>query len=267
MEQLIQICKEALHRAHTAIASLGEAGVSEVHDEHVVDIATKGDRSVSEELISFFKGKGIPAVLESEESGTVELTKNPKYRICFDDIDGTDNYHRGRTVLPYCTVVTILGSINPYFEDVLVAGIIEHNSGHLWHAVKNEGCYLDDVKVKTSGNKTLNRRTLVIIDHYIAGEDISKFLKIYPVSWVKDFGTAAFHLAGISSGLFDAYLSYFQKAHELGAGYRLIKEARGFLEDWSGKPLDKVKYDFNAKYPVVAASTEELGKMLLSKLK
>lgn len=266
MEQLTQICKDALYKAHSVLDTLSDRGIHEVHDEHVTDISTQGDMAVSEALTRFFKEQRIPAVLYSEESGRTELTRNPKYTITVDDIDGTDNYQRGRVILPYCTVVTIFDSPKPNFENVLISGIIEHNSKKLWHAVRDNGCYLDGSRVNTSGRKSLDRRTLVIIDHYIGGENISKFLKIYPVSWVKDFGSAAFHLAGVSNGLFDAYLSPSQKAHELGAGYLLIKEAGGFLTDWNGSSLDKTRYDFGGKYQIVAASTEELGKVLLSKL-
>ena len=265
-DKLAELSIGAMHKAHNILKTMGEKGVSEVHDKHVTDISTQGDMAVSEALTRFFEEQKIPAVLYSEESGRTELTRNPKYTITFDDIDGTDNYHRGRGILPYCTVVTIFDSPEPDFENTLVTGILEHNSKKLWHAVRDRGCYLNDSRVNTSGRKTLDRRTLVIIDHYISGGDVSKFLKVYPESWVKDFGSAAFHLAGVSSGLFDAYLSPSQKAHELGAGYLLVKEAGGFLTDWNGNRLDRTRYDFNAKYPIVAASTQELGKILLSKL-
>lgn len=266
MKQLIQICKDALQKAHVTLNTLDDKGICEVHNEHVTDISTQGDMAVSEALIKFFKEQKIPAVLYSEESGRIEITKNPKYTITFDDIDGTGNYHRGKDILPYCTVVTIFDSPEPNFEDALISGIIEHNSKKLWHAIRGDGCYLNNAKVNTSGRKKLDRRTSVVIDHYGSGRDISKFLKIYPESWVKDFGSAAFHLAGVSSGLFDAYLCHSQKAHELGAGYLLVKEAGGFLTDLNGKSLDQIRYDFNNKYQVIAASSKELGKLLLSKM-
>ncbi len=265
-EQLTQICKNALYEAHTILNTLSEKGIHEIYDEHVTDISTKGDMAVSETLKNFFKKEKIPAILYSEESGKIQLTKNPKYTITFDDIDGTDNYHRGRKILPYCTVITIFDSTEPNFENALVTGILEHNSKDLWHAVRNKGCYLNNSKINTSNKTTLNRRTAIIIDHYTSSKNISKFLKIYPKSWVKDFGSAALHLAGVSSGLFDAYLSPSQKAHELGAGYLLIKEAGGHITDWDGKKLDKVKYNFNAKYPIITASTKQLGKTIIKTL-
>ncbi|MFH1182560.1 MAG: inositol monophosphatase family protein [Candidatus Woesearchaeota archaeon] len=260
------ICKEALMLARSVIEEAGSSGLKEVHDAHVVDISTEADMAVSDALMRFFREKKIPAVLFSEESGRLVLSDDPKYTITFDDIDGTDNYHRGRGILPYCTVITIFDSIELKFENAIAAGIIEHNSGRIWLASRGNGCCLDGAKVTTSGRTSLDRRALVIIDHYMGADNIRSLEAIYPSSWVKDFGSAAFHLAGVSSGLFDAYISPCQKAHELGAGYLLIKEAGGYLADWNGKPLDKLQYDFNAKYQIAAAATEKLGRQLLSKL-
>ncbi|UCB46439.1 MAG: hypothetical protein JSV25_03165 [Spirochaetota bacterium] len=238
-----------------------------MQSSHTTDITTEDDMAVSMKLIDLFKKQKIQAILYSEEAGEITILKNPQFTITFDDIDGTGNYHRGRGLLPYCTVVTIFDSINPLFENVLIAGIIEHNSGDIWHAVRNEGCFLNDRRVQTTGKNNLDRSALVIIDHYASHKDINKLLSIYSKSWVKDFGSAAFHMAGISSGMFDGYISYAQKAHELGAGYLLVKEAGGFLQDLYGNPLDELRYEFDRKYNIVAASTEKLGKILLTKLK
>lgn len=265
MKRLIQVCKDALHKSHEVINTLGDGGIIEVHDEYVTDISTKGDRVISNALIKFFRERKIPAVLYSEESGKIKLTENPKYTIVFDDIDGTDNYHRGRSILPFCTIITIFDSIKPNFEDSLVTGIIEHNSGRLWHAVRGQGCYLNGIKVTNSGKKTLDKRTLITVNHY--GERyIFEFIKIFQKAWIKDFGSAGIHLAGISSGIFDAFISTSQKGHELGAGYLLIKESKGFLSDVKGCTFDKKIYDFNANYQIIAASTKELGGILLSEL-
>lgn len=266
--EVVGICREALDKAHRVLDSLRDGGISEVRGEHVTDISTKGDLAVSRALTGFFRERGIPAVLFSEESGRIELVKKPEYAIAIDDIDGSDNYHRGRGLLPYCTVVCIFDSPKPRFRDALAAGVIEHNSGRIWHAVRDKGCFLNGRRVKTSGRKVLDRRTSVIIDHYMCKEYISGLLDLYPLSWVKDFGSTALHLAGVGSGMFDAFLAPpMHQAHEIGAGYLLIKEAGGFLSSWRGKPLDRERYDFFGRYSIVAASTQELGRALLSRIR
>lgn len=268
---LLEICKDALKLSHRIERRIGEEGRKEVHDEHVTDISTQADRMISRGLIKFFKSKKIPAVLYSEESGKLQLSKKPKLTITFDELDGTDNFYRGRGILPYCTVVTILNSVAPTFDDIIVAGIIEHNTSNIWLASKGNGCYFNDEKCRTSGRKTLDRRTLITTDHYLS--DVVKSSDIYPISWVKDFGCAALHFAGISggkpdgTGMFDAHISSKQKGHELGAAYLLIKEAGGCVMDWEGNSIGSKKYFFNSEYPIVAAATEVLAKKILKYVK
>jgi myo-inositol-1(or 4)-monophosphatase len=259
------LCRGGLAIAQQTLESLRYGGAVEVTD-HVTDISTVGDRAVSRSLIEFYRGCGLPAILYTEESGRLELAPNARYTIAIDDLDGTDNYFRGMNCLPFCTVITFFSSPEPTFHDALLAGILEHNSGQLWLAIRGSGCYLDGRRVMTSHRTVLDRRTLVTIDHYASSQDILRLSRIYPRSWVKDFGSSAFHLAGTSSGLFDAYLDTAQKAHELGAGYLLVTEAGGFIGDFQGVPLTRVQYDFGATYSVVAAASRELGEALISTL-
>jgi|TARA_Y100000310_G_scaffold167546_2_gene167413 myo-inositol-1(or 4)-monophosphatase len=259
-----EICISALLKARENLSSLGSEGTSEVYGERVVDISTKGDISVAEQIIEFLRANKFPANLYDEELGEVKITENPKGIIVLDDIDGTMNYHRGRGLLPHCTVLTFFDSLQPKFKDAFFAGVIEHNSGGLWYAVRDEGCFFNGNKIQTSGKKILDEKTFILIDHYKKVDP--RLSLLYEEGWVRDFGSAAFTLAGVSSGIFDAHIHPENKAHELGAGYLLIREAGGFLADWDGKSLDDQKYDFNAKYPIVAASTSELGIILLEKM-
>lgn len=264
--ELVALCRRALEVARSAVASLGDRGTVEVHGEHVVDISTRGDLAVSEALTRFFAENAPPAVLYSEESGRLELGRDPRLTIAFDDIDGTDNYHRGRELLPHCTVVTLFDSPTPDFGDALVAAVLEHRTGTTWEAVRGGGCRVNDRTAQPTTRTELDRRTLVIVDHYVTGRELPRLTPLYPEVWVKDYGSAALHLVGISSGLFDAYLAAGQKAHELGAGCLLIEEAGGCLTDWSGASLTGIPYDFGGRYPVVAAGNAGLHRALLERL-
>lgn len=75
MEQLTQICKDALYKAHNVLYALGDRGISEVHDEHVTDISTQGDMAVSKALTRFFEEQKFPAVLYSEENVVKKMGK------------------------------------------------------------------------------------------------------------------------------------------------------------------------------------------------
>jgi myo-inositol-1(or 4)-monophosphatase len=264
-DELLKFCREVLNLSHNLVKKVGEKSRKEVFDKHVTDISTEMDRLISSAIIDFFKMHKVPAIIYSEEKGRIELSKKPEVTIAFDDLDGTNNYFTGRGILPFCTVVTFFNSIGTKFSDAVVAGIIEHNSGSVWLASKGQGCFYKDKKCETSGKKELNKKSVVIIDHYMT--DVTKGIGLYKKVWVKDFGTAALHFAGVASGMFDAYVSSAQKAHELGAGFLMIKEAGGCVLDWHGKPIDGLKYDFNGKYPIVAACTEDFAKEILKVLR
>ena len=266
LDALTRICLDALDKSTITLAALGADGAAEIQADHVVDISTRGDMAVSRSLIDHFAATGLPARILSEEADPVVLAASPEYTLAFDDIDGTDNYHRGSGVLPHCTLVCLFDSPEPRYRDALVAGVIEHVSGRVWHAVRDRGCYLDGHPTQSSGRTPLDRRTAVIIDHYSSASDMARFGPIYPQSWVKDYGSSALHLAGVSSGMFDAYLGSAQKGHELGAGYLLIREAGGVVTDWSGRALGDLVYDFDGRLPIVAAATAELGAALLQAL-
>jgi myo-inositol-1(or 4)-monophosphatase len=263
---LLAVCREALLLAHKTLQRLGDIGLTEVHGAHVTDISTRGDLAVSAALTQYFSSRQLPAVLLSEESGRQVLHPQPRLTIAFDDIDGTDNYFRGRGLLPYCTVVTILDHPEPCFSHAAAAGIIEHNSGRLWLAARGQGCLADGVAACVSPRQHLDRRALLVVDHYSSANEIAAFQGLYGISWIKDFGASALHLAGVSSGLFDAYAGSAQKAHELAAGYLLIREAGGCVIDWNGNQLDQQPYVFEGRYPIVAAGTPALAEAVLGHL-
>jgi len=257
------ICIGALDKAHYTLERLGDSGIKESEKEG--ERLTRGDLKVSENIIKFLKWKKIPGILYTEESGKIELSNNPRYIITLDDIDGTENYFRGRKILPYCTAMAIFDSMIPRFKDVVAAGIIEHSTNTSWYAIRNVGTFCNGSRVAVPEVEKLDKKTTIVIDNYYEA-NVKKFSEILRESWIRDHGSSAFHLAGVSSGLFNAFLSVSQKAHELAPGYLLLKEANVFLSDLNGKPLDTIPYSFDHKYPIIAASTEKFGRKILSLL-
>ncbi len=265
-----QLVLDILRLARETEGNLGEAGRQEVYGPGVVDISTRSDLAVSEAVLAYLKRQNIPGIFLDEEMikerGPIHLTASPKYTIAFDDLDGTDNHKRGRGKLPVVSIITIFDSLKPRYRDALAAGIIDVRDGNVWFAERGKGLvYIENGVEKpahTSGREVLDRKTLVCLDHY-GSEDPSRFSKLYPHAWVKDFGAAGFHFAGVASGMFDAFVNLKNKAHETGSGYLLVKEGGGWFADLDGNPYDHKTYDFNSKEPVISAATEKLGRRIL----
>lgn len=268
---LANMVQAALRLATATIASQGADATREVRDERSTDISTRGDRAVSSALIEFFGRQSIPMVLLSEESGRIDIAPDPKFLVAFDDIDGTDNFFRGRDLLPYCTVVAVFEGAHPKYKDVLAAGIVEHRSGKLWLAERGKGMVVrspgaGEAAAYASSRRALDRRSLVVVDQYSAKERIGELSRLTSLAWLKDFGSSALHLAGVASGIFDAFVNLRHKAHELGAGYLLIKEAGGTIVDVDGRPLDDASYEFEDLKGIVAAGTTEMADCILESL-
>ncbi len=278
LQPLEGYCKKVLSRAHMTLRRLGDKGREEVKDEKVYDISTRADREISREVKQILVADRFPAVFCDEEEGVERLVDSPQYTVVLDDIDGTNNYNRGKGTIPYCTSVAIfdkpLGSCA--YKDVVAAGVIEHNSSLIWLAVRNWGCR--EYKptglrlnrfdlcgsVRTSGKKEVDRKTVVAVEGYESRRQIKRFEDIFENAWVKDFGTSALELAGVACGMFDAFIHPLHKKDELPAGYLLIKEAGGCITDFAGKPIDDNHYIYedSARQNVIAAATPELGKAL-----
>ncbi|MBI2583611.1 MAG: hypothetical protein HYW25_03005 [Candidatus Aenigmarchaeota archaeon] len=264
-EQLRLICETALREAHFALEKTGQEGFEEVETEK--DIVTKGDLAVSEALKEYFKKSGIPARIDSEELGQLDMSENPEFRIVVDEIDGTKNFETGKGTLPYCTAVAIFGKVEkPRFDDCEVAGIIEHRSGHVWIATREGGCYYNDRLCRPSNRRQLDRKTVVVIDLYQSSGAFQGLGEVIGSGWPGDFKSAALHLAGVASGMFGAYVNPGNKPDELGAGYRLVKENEGTILLWDGTNLGNAVYDRNKTYPIVAAGSEDIARDVLRKI-
>lgn len=256
MLQSEEIIDTLIETSRLAVRNFDHHSHEEVHDHSVVDIATAGDRQISKALHVQIR-KIIPeAKILSEESG---CTGDPEsvITIAIDDLDGTDNFFRAPALLPWCTVITILQSRKPRFSDVVACGILDHHSGISWKAARGKGIRISGASgrpenILRKSRPSLDKRCLVLFDHYAAGSQTTRYSFLHDRYWVKDFGSSAIHLAMLASGMADAYVNVSHKAHELGAGYLLIREAGGIVTDFSGRDLGEKLYEFDQRYEVLA---------------
>lgn len=161
-------------------------------------------------------------------------------RYCWvvDPIDGTRNYVAG---LPcFSTSIAVLDQGRP-----VVGAIREHNTNQLYTATVGGGAYLDDRPVRI--NEGAN-----IYDYLIGVPSNKNALTISILtSWLKtkgllsrNLGSAAAHLAYVSSGGLDAALTTRAKIWDVAAGTLLVLEAGGRVTDLSG--TDLVPFDLRA---------------------
>lgn len=266
---LSQTCIDAVRLANKTIESLGDIGISRVAVPGKNEVVTKADLSVSEEWRKYFSLHNIPLVVLTEESREIpfERRKDAKYLGVGDEIDGTFNFNRFRGILPNCAIFTIFDSLEPKFDDAVATAVLDHTTGNLWHAVKKGGCYFNGKRVYTSGMKTLDKDTAVMIDRGPCPnpEHLLMFFNLEQKCWPRNISCAGVHLAAVSSGSYsgwDAYVLMLQKPEELASGNLLITEAGGSLTDFLGNPIGEKIFDWKRTYDLVAAATPELGQAI-----
>lgn len=271
INEIKRLCLGAVRVSSQTLRQQGSQGKEEVFDEKVVDISTYADRAVSDALLAYFREKRFPAIAYSEESGRVRLSTavEPDYLVCFDDIDGTENWKRGDGMMPYATIVFVYDRLRPRFKDALAAVLYEHTAGHTWYAIRGGGCHFKRKgekrfqKCSPSDKKTLDKKTGIRVDLYSMTNHMDVVAALADAAWVKDTGSSGHHLASVSSGTCDAFVNSAGKGHEFGAGYLLITEAGGSVVDWKGNSYADKPFDFDVKYDYICASTNALKDEIL----
>jgi myo-inositol-1(or 4)-monophosphatase len=252
LQDVCRHAEAALQAAAAYVGQVGERGTSPQQDTSGATVSTLADQTVARLIRAEFRDSEVPIILFSEELGCEKTQASPQILVTIDELDGSENYLTGRGVLPVCTVVTIFDvATSPRFRDACIAYVLDHSSCSLWAAVRGHGLWLDSpVRL---GIRSTSVSDIAVVDHYSNRAIISQLAHLYENMTVRDYGSTAFHLAGVASGMFQVAINFFQKAHELAAGYLLIKEAGGWLGTPSGEDLADLGFDFNATYSTIAA--------------
>jgi myo-inositol-1(or 4)-monophosphatase len=273
MREITDICLSALNEVKSTLDRLGNDKrdlVPALKDEPV----TKSDLVISKRLKDFFLKSKLPAVYISEEAGEINPeVKNPLYHIYWDELDGTFNFQRGG-LLPFTAVISAFeipkNGRKLIFDDAIFGAVMDLRTRDLWYAEKGGRCFFNGREVTSSDKTELDKKTFLMIDHgpCPSKEEVIRYLDLYSSAWVHNVSSAGFHIAGVASGDFDGFVCSIQKAHELGAGYLLVKESMGGATlDFEGKPIGYKEFDFNAKYSLIAAGTYQLAQKIREKIK
>ncbi|GJQ79603.1 hypothetical protein Trydic_g16445 [Trypoxylus dichotomus] len=185
------------------------------------------------------------------------LTQAPTWII--DPIDGTMNFVHG---FPHsCISVALFISSEP-----AVAIIYNPLQQQLFTAVKNKGAFLNDQRIRVSGEKSLSN-ALIMFECGTSRDperlDVlyKNFQLLVPqVHGIRSLGSAALNMAMVAMGGADAGFEYGIHIWDIAAGELIITEAGGIVIDPSGGPIDR------CSRRVLCASSESLAKQLSEKL-
>lgn len=191
------------------------------------DIVTKADLLVNEilhtQLLKAFPDHGWL----SEES--VQDPKRLSFERLFivDPIDGTREFATG--IPEYAISVAVVENGIP-----IAAAVYNPVTKELFHAIKDEGAWLNQQKIHCSSTRPSSPRLSLLASRseYKRGE----WTQFEAQHEVKQVGSIAYKLALIAAGKADATFSLGPKSEwDIAAGVLLVKEAGGIAVDKLGK--------------------------------
>lgn len=228
MQELLNFAKKLVREAGDA-SLFGDNGRSVLSETVTRGPLTIGDLKLHELIQRKIKERFPDHTFFSEEGERKQILHHTW--IC-DPICGTYNYIRG---IPYFAIGL------SYLLDGRIRFSIVYNpvSRELFHAVKGEGSYLNDLKIRVSSVTKLSEGLVDFNVNFYSSFDQERGKKLFSllcppiVARLRLTESANLSLAYVACGRYDAYLHPSDKIWDKTAGKLLVEEAGGKVLDFS----------------------------------
>jgi myo-inositol-1(or 4)-monophosphatase len=241
MKSFLEVAIEAAREAgHILLAEFQRPQRIEYKGE--VDLVTEADRRSEEAIISRLRFHFPQHAVVGEEGGGQQ--SDSRYRWYVDPLDGTTNFAHGYPC--FCISIALVEDTEP-----VVGVVLNPVSDELFTAIRGEGAYLNNRRIRVSRVEKLSRSLLA------TGFPSHKRTQNPNILYYWDFtlrshgvrrdGAAALDLASVACGRFDGFWEFGLKPWDTAAGVLLVREAGGRVTDFTGKPFNVV--DPAANFP------------------
>ena len=230
---LINVMTQAAEKAgRSLVRGFGEIESLQVSKKGPADFVSEADHR-AEEIIFRELSKARPNFgFHMEERGRVEGADSSNLWLV-DPLDGTLNFLHG---LPHFAV-----SIAHVRDGKLNAGVVyEPVSDQMFSAETGQGAYLNGHRLRVSSRHDMSESIFATGIPFKGRGDHGAYLvqleQVMAVSaGVRRFGSAALDLAYVAAGRFDGFWEEGLSTWDIGAGIVLVREAGGFVSDFSGR--------------------------------
>lgn len=175
--------------------------------------------------------KILPTAGFITEEGT-STEKHDEFNWIIDPLDGTTNFTHGLSI--YSISVALMQN------DKIVLGVVyEINKDEFFHAIDGLGAFCNDELIRVSNNVHLKDSLLATGFPYANFDGMESYLSILNsfmqcTHGLRRMGSAAVDLAYVACGRFEGFFEYNLNSYDVAAGALIVKEAGGFVSDFSG---------------------------------
>ncbi|MDB4447617.1 inositol monophosphatase [Roseivirga sp.] len=203
---------------------------SKIEYKGMNDLVSYVDKEAEKRLV-----KGLSEILPGSgfvaEEGT-STHRSDIYNWIIDPLDGTTNFTHGLPV--YAVSVALVK------RGVLTLGVVyEINRDECFHAIKDQGAFLNHSPIKVSETKTLEKALLATGFPYYNFDQMQQYLTIInefmqTTHGLRRMGSAAVDLVYTACGRFEGFFEYNLNAWDVAAGALIVQEAGGKVTDFKG---------------------------------
>lgn len=227
--------------ARRLLRDFGEVENLQVTRKGVADFVSTADhdaeRTITEELRRARPDWGFLM----EEGGSIAPREEDGPCWIIDPLDGTTNFLHG--VPQFC--ISIAAADKPLEKGgkITAAIILDPVRNEQFHAELGRGAYLNDRRIRVSGRRNLAECLFATGIPFLgrgSEEDHALFLaQLQQVmahsAGIRRFGAAALDLAWVAAGRYDGFWEERLAAWDIAAGILIIREAGGFVSDFSAR--------------------------------
>lgn len=229
---LLNVMVDAVRKAaRSLVRDFGEVENLQVSLKGPGDFVSNADRR-AEDILRTELTKARPGYgLLMEESGEIAGTDD-QHRWIVDPLDGTTNFLHG---IPMFAISVALER-----QGQLVAGVIYNPvSDELYVAERGGGAFVNDRRLRVANRRKLHECVMGTGIPFIGRGDHRAYLRQQQVvmnetAGIRRCGSAALDLAWVAAGRFDGFWETGLHPWDMAAGIVLIREAGGFVTDFSG---------------------------------
>ena len=222
------------------------------------DISMQIDLIAENIVVNTLDNEKVNLLLISEELGEKyignkeEAIKNQNVLI-IDPVDGSNNAVRG---IPYCSI-SIAYAIGKSIKDIKKAVVLDLVSKDIYWAVKGEGAYLNEKKIRVS-NLDLSDNCFFELNlpKNNAFTSIERLKPIIERFYrIRILGSSALTLCQVAKGSMEAFINLREtnRLVDVAAGLLILKEANGQFFSLDGIEIDQ-KLSIDLKFPFVACN-------------
>jgi myo-inositol-1(or 4)-monophosphatase len=226
-------------------------------------LVSEADRE-AEEVIKNYLADQFPQdeFLGEESFQESQLSETSRNRWIVDPLDGTTNYIHGFPV--FCV------SIGYQFENELQVAVIDMPLlQETYTSIKGLGAYVNGEKMHVSSAPSV-RDSLLATGFFGENEEqLQEQMRIFPhvvqaSRGVRRAGAAAYDLAQVARGVFDAFWEKGLKPWDAAAGILLVQEAGGVNLTYRGKTNPLYQNSLISGSPKVVAELLQIFKNRIS---